>query len=124
MSREALKKVRHLLKVVGWVGPAIEPWCLSRGPGVRFNPDSPDHPFQGVWLPTQRYFTLDVQDEGLERYSVRGACIAAGADFDDLAQTFAPDDLQQWLQQPGRRPEDVLRVLTSAVLRSPRESRT
>lgn len=124
--KAALLAARKLLWQEGWVGPAGEPFSLARGPGVRLNVAyGTEGNIEPLWLPTRWFHTLTPElQEVVLRYSVHGACACAGADFDELARVHSDVDFQAWLQLPGRRLEDVLRVFTTAALRSTREKRT
>lgn len=108
----------------GWSGPALEPFALARGPGRALNANFGKTPMEPMWLPTSTYQTLNANAEGLEQYSVLVACWAAGADFELLERASGQESFQAWLQEPTRRLEDVLRVFTTAALRSDREKRT
>jgi hypothetical protein len=109
----------------GWSGPAVEPFCVARGSGVRINGDFASSEMEPLWLHSGSFWTLDPHHEGLELYSVSCACLAAGADFNVLERAFSRvEDFQAWLEQPQRTIDEVLRVFTTALLRSRRENRT
>jgi hypothetical protein len=114
----------RVLVAGGWSGPELEPFALARGPGRALNPHFGKTEMEPLWLPTSTYWTLNPNAEGLERYSVLVACLAAGADFELLEHGFEQGEFQCWLQEPTRTVNDVLRVITAAALRSEREKRT
>lgn len=121
-----LLDARKLLELDGWVGPALEPFSTVRGPGMqlneRYGTEGDERP---LWLERSTFHTLNPQlEEVVLAYSVRGACLCAGADFGELERVHGDEDFQAWLQVPGRRLKDVLRVFTTAAMRSPREKRT
>lgn len=121
--RAALRKARRLLERTGWVGPAMEPFCRAHGPGVQLNANY-ENTSQQVVLHRDTHQTLDVDLEGLDLLSVQGALQLAGAYPEGWAalERIVGEDLQQWLQEPKRTAGDVLRVFTTAILRSARET--
>lgn len=125
----SLARARRLLQEHGWVGPSVEPFCIVRGPGVRMNAGYWEpYNIDPLWLPATTHGTLDPRPyEVVEKFSVFGACLEARADFTELEQSFVQtaefEDLTWWLERPERREEEVLRLFTSAVLRSKREKR-
>jgi hypothetical protein len=132
VKRELLG-AKKLIERNGWSGPEFEPYCLrteTDGHGQKTS--------VRCWE----------WDEGLESFSVLGALIEARAypeGWHALEAVVAPahhswwngaptpaelvvfckaavDEvpLEQWLKDPNRTREDVLRVFTTAVLRSGR----
>lgn len=114
-----LKKARHLLASSGWVGAKLEPYCVVDRPGVRLNAGYGE---QGnvdpLWASTKWFKTLEAHRAGILRYSVRGACSAAGVDFGQLEELLETDELQSWLYEPNRTREEVLGAMLRAIERS------
>lgn len=120
-----LRDARRHLEQVGWAGPKLEPFCAARGPGVRLNAVRTNLS-EPLWLDTGWFQTLNPNVEGLERLSVEGALQLAGDDGAGWAalEQAVGTELREWLKDPKRTAGDVLRVFTTAVLRSNREKRT
>lgn len=117
-----LKQARHLLATRDWVGPKHEPFCVATAQGVRVNAKFGEQ-HEPLWKSAKWAHTLDAQHKGLLRYSVRGACDVAGAAFGQLEQLLELEDLQQWLQEPNRTKDDVLRAFLRAIERSKKAGR-
>lgn len=119
---------RRLLATVGWVGPRHEPFCITREPGLRLNaafgPGCSES--ESMLLHANWHHTLDVNSEGLALFSVHGALLASGAYPEgwELLERVIGTELQAWLKDSKRTSAEVLRLFTTAVLRSAREKRT
>lgn len=122
-----LKQARAMLSG-GWSGPDLEPFCLARAPGVCINPlygqpldDGTLFPPRPMWLPTKTIWTLDAEHEGVELYSVLGACEVVGLGYDGFVLLEEvcrpPAGLQTWLRASNRLTQHVLEVFTDAIKR-------
>lgn len=134
--RAELRAARRLLEQCGWVGPAGEPLCRTAGGSpcseseegvaklsvfgaLQLSGAYPEgwRALEAVVAPAQAELDRFLAGVDLERVDE-----ARVREFHRLCRAAAGEPhLQAWLQVPKRTAEDVLRVFTTAVLRSPRE---
>lgn len=135
---------RRLISKCGWVGPLLEPWCRDSRRRPVHHTDEGVQTFSlsgalqlyggldAAWELLGRIVSPELArlEEHVGRYSLDELHALEPEDYGPLdakwwqLQASAGGEYLSfggWLVQPNRTREDVLRVLTSACLRSARE---